>query len=589
MKIYIRKSPYLILLLLLPNITLLSQEVYIPDSNFLAALIEADFDLNDDGIINKDEAEAVHTLLIEEREISDLTGINAFINLQQLNCNGNILESLDLSANNDLFFLNCSDNKLDSLDLSSCPNIQQVRCSNNQLSFIDVSLLENLYTLECQKNNIEVLYLTQNTKLITLNCSENQLTELDISMCDCYGMVNCSRNNLTILKYNEDIQYLDCSNNSLTELELSGMRDFRTLDCGFNQLESLVFEYNGDFEKLICPGNNLKVLDISKCPRLLEVHCFYNELESLNLTANRYLTTLRCSSNRLDELDVSSNPDLYLLAFPGNDVKQIDLTNNLRLRQLIISQDITELDVSNAPDLRALECQYSKLSTLDISSNTKLDFLDLDHMPGLFEICIWQEDFPPPGSDIQIQMSHSPNAYFTANCSGYSEPIVLTNRDTISTEVISVSSNREGTVYLVPMNTVKDIDSIVDVQYMYVQVKAYEYVDIDVSGLSNGAYYLYARDMNDELSNASSIIIQRVYMEAFSKEHFNIFPNPSNGIIRISGLKTGQNIEVYSLTGKIIFSKQYKDKWGLIDITQYPSGLYIISVDGNHFKKVLIN
>jgi len=55
--------------------------VHIPDQNFRTALIEQGVDKNKDGIITFEEAEAILTVDLWGIGVSDLTGIEAYINL----------------------------------------------------------------------------------------------------------------------------------------------------------------------------------------------------------------------------------------------------------------------------------------------------------------------------------------------------------------------------------------------------------------------------------------------------------------------------------------------------------------------------
>jgi Leucine-rich repeat (LRR) protein len=63
----------------------------ISDENFQQALINRGYDLNNDSIISMEEAEAVTFLNVKGADISDLTGIGYFINLETLICSGNRL------------------------------------------------------------------------------------------------------------------------------------------------------------------------------------------------------------------------------------------------------------------------------------------------------------------------------------------------------------------------------------------------------------------------------------------------------------------------------------------------------------------
>jgi Leucine-rich repeat (LRR) protein len=72
-----------------------AQNVEIPDTAFLHALIDEGVDTNGDSLISYAEAEAITTLNVTHRNISNLTGIEAFVNLDTLDCSFNQLTSLD--------------------------------------------------------------------------------------------------------------------------------------------------------------------------------------------------------------------------------------------------------------------------------------------------------------------------------------------------------------------------------------------------------------------------------------------------------------------------------------------------------------
>ena len=174
-------------LLFLLTMVILSQcekddpQVTIPDNNFLNALIELGFDTNGDGFISPAEAKAITFLAVSGNIISDLTGIEAFVNLDTLYCSFNLLTSLDVSNNTALEFLYCDFNQLTTLDVSNNTNLQELYCSDNQLTSLDVSINTALTYLGCYGNQLTTLDVSNNTALIYLRCGRNQLTTLDVS------------------------------------------------------------------------------------------------------------------------------------------------------------------------------------------------------------------------------------------------------------------------------------------------------------------------------------------------------------------------------------------------------------------------
>ncbi|HNP53463.1 MAG TPA: hypothetical protein PKK69_02555, partial [Ferruginibacter sp.] len=149
--------------------------VAIPDASFKAALVNnPGINTNNDGEIQCSEAAAyTGTLSVDNLNISDLTGIEAFTGITNLNCSGNNLSTLNISANTALTNLNCSNNQLTALNTSS----------NTQLT-----------SLVCNINSIASLNLSNNTQLTFINSFANQLGSLNVSMLPLLTWLNVGNN-----------------------------------------------------------------------------------------------------------------------------------------------------------------------------------------------------------------------------------------------------------------------------------------------------------------------------------------------------------------------------------------------------------
>ena len=76
-----------------------AQTTYIPDDNFEQALIDLGYDdVLDDSVLTA-TISTVGSLYLENKNISDLTGIEGFTALTNLQCRYNQLTSLDVSSN----------------------------------------------------------------------------------------------------------------------------------------------------------------------------------------------------------------------------------------------------------------------------------------------------------------------------------------------------------------------------------------------------------------------------------------------------------------------------------------------------------
>jgi len=128
-----KKSNFtLVLFFLLTNIY--SQTTYIPDDNFEQALINLGYDTGTlDDFVSTSNITTISYLDISKKNISDLTGIKDFINLQVLICNDNLLNNLDVRHNTALVHLEYYNNKLCDLDIKQNTKLDLFNRYDNQL------------------------------------------------------------------------------------------------------------------------------------------------------------------------------------------------------------------------------------------------------------------------------------------------------------------------------------------------------------------------------------------------------------------------------------------------------------------------
>lgn len=185
MQIYFRKISVIILAFSLffgcDNSTQ-EEIVHIPDSAFLDGLIGDGVDKNGDGLISYQEAEATEALLIPPSGITDLTGLEAFINLDSLSITLNPLTGIDLSANSALRYLECTSCELPALDVSNNLLLEELICGRNLLSELDISNNQSLLKLVCNNNLLTSLDLSAIRGLTKMISCGNQLSKLDISI-----------------------------------------------------------------------------------------------------------------------------------------------------------------------------------------------------------------------------------------------------------------------------------------------------------------------------------------------------------------------------------------------------------------------
>ncbi|HNW99584.1 MAG TPA: hypothetical protein PKK00_14350 [Bacteroidales bacterium] len=276
-----------------------AQIVNIPDANFKAALIAPpnNVDINHDSEIQLSEAQVITWLRLNNKSISDLTGIETFTALYQLECDSNQLTSLNVTQNTALFDLECDYNQLTSLDVSQNTALAGLYCSYNQLTSLDVSKNIALEALYFSSNKLTSIDVTNNTALQQLCCAYDSLLTSII------GANNKSALSLVVFQYNTQLTSLDVSNDpALTDLY-----------CDYNQLTSINLTNNTALKTIQCPGN---------------------KLTSINVSTNTALESLFCDDNQLTNIDVSNNTELWGLSCPTNQITNLDVTNNTALSTL---------------------------------------------------------------------------------------------------------------------------------------------------------------------------------------------------------------------------------------------------------------
>ena len=400
-----------------------AQNVNIPNAIFKAALVNnASINTNMDAEIQTSEASVFNGAInVNNLGITDLTGIEAFVALDSLdcssneawyydiqngvwvlnsapllnvsantaltylNCSGNPITSLDVSANTALTYLNCNSNQLTSLDVSANTALTYLNCWGNQLTSLNVSGCIALTTLECGScdpmgggeclvNQLISLDVSANTALTVLGCSFNQLTSLDVSSCTGLTYLDVSANTA--------LTSLNCSSSQIQNLNVASCTALTNLNCSGNQNQLTNLNVTGctALTSLDCSGNYYYFtnLDVSSCTALTTLNCAYNRLTSLNVSSCTTLTYLDCSNNQIAGLDVSSNSALTYL----------DCSKNCKPPMMLPEGNFSDyvyfldsLDVTANIALTILKCNNNGLLSLNTTGLTALAYLDCSFNP----------------------------------------------------------------------------------------------------------------------------------------------------------------------------------------------------------------
>jgi hypothetical protein len=249
-----------------------SQIINFPDTNFKAKLLSAvsgngiayacnngnsiKIDVNNDGEIEVSEALIVCSLAISDSNISDLTGIEFFTNLEHLQCNNNSISELDLSALTNMVGFDINNNQLTNVNISGLSEVHNISFRDNQLTTINLLGLSNLAVLDIRNNQIASLNLDETQALQYLYCQNNDLSTINVTNLENLIYLNCSFNDLTTLNIknesvenlnfsdNENLQYVCADGNQLSDVE-EKIIQYGYVDCYANSLCN--FNQGGSF------------------------------------------------------------------------------------------------------------------------------------------------------------------------------------------------------------------------------------------------------------------------------------------------------------------------------------------------------
>lgn len=101
-----------------------------------------------------------------------------------------------------------------------------------------------------------------------------------------------------------------------------------------------------------------------------------------------------------------------------------------------------------------------------------------------------------------------------------------------------------------------------------------------VAAATAGVYSVVITDANG-CSNISADFVYTGIASIYSSGGFDIYPNPSNGLVNIRQLNSADNVnlKVTNVAGQEVHKSQFS-KTTLIDLTQQPAGTYVIYLSG---------
>lgn len=198
----------------------------IPDPVFEQVLNDKHTSGPIDGWVFTSEISGLTKLNIDNKGITDLTGIEDITALEVLYCFQNPgLKSLDLSKNKNLLTLYAWNCDLRTLDLSQLIKLKTAYVANNR--------------------QLTSLTLGNKPDLTILHCYNDDLTELNLSRCFSLYELKCFNNRLNsiIFASTRSLQILEAQNNQLVNVNLNFQENLNKIYLQNNDLETLTMRY----------------------------------------------------------------------------------------------------------------------------------------------------------------------------------------------------------------------------------------------------------------------------------------------------------------------------------------------------------
>jgi len=481
-----------------------SSYVAVTDANFEAALEALGYDdISNDGQVPVWLINEVTTLNIENKGIADLTGIEGFTALVNLNCIRNTIKELDMKGNPSLEVLNCSRNFIDSLNVQTNLELKELICERNgNLKHVIVSNNQKLERLDLERTGISSINVANNAMLKNLDIRfNNPVQSLDISG-------------------NPNLETLLCNGTNIPSLDASGHEKLKVIHTqDNNNLRSINLANTEKLEQLLASKTKLSSIDVSDCVAL----------KSINL-----------SNTQITEIDLSSNGFL----------ETVDFSNNSNLTRLNIqngnNRAITSFSATNTPNLTCItvdDVAYSTATWTNVDVGAPFNtFCDYTVIPDAnFEAALSAyDDIPNDGQVPRPAIS------------------VITNLD-VSNQGISDLTGIEDFTSLEALNirenTISSLDVSNNTELTLISAQDNVLNAIDVTDLIKLVSLGLARNQLTSINVSSNSALQEIYLASNLLTSLDLSKNPNLEIIGVNSnnltslnIKNGNNDKITTLS-----------------------------------------
>ena len=297
------------------------------------------------GLINE-----VDYLELQDSNISDLSGLENFVNLTDLQLeNNNISNISPLLSLHKLNSINLNKNKLTTIpnEIKDTALMQLALAYNPIVDFSGLQKAKSITSLNLEGTSItesNLVYL-KNLKIVNLNLSNTNIKD--------YSMLN-------ELETNQTLHVLTINHNN--SINYATIPEVTSLDISYSNINEEGFE-------LIPETNKLQYLNISytniKDLSVIPV----DELQMINISGNKELT------------NINTLKDIYSIMYNDADLEDISIFAAFTTSELyLMSNNITSYsEIADNENIRALDLTDNKLTSFSYAENMRV-FVDENYI-----------------------------------------------------------------------------------------------------------------------------------------------------------------------------------------------------------------
>lgn len=247
-------------------------------------------DTNGDGEIQVSETLPIKGLNIINSNVVNLTGIQAFTNLEIFDCTNNQITNIEV--------------------INSLTTLKVFKCISSGFTTLNLSTLTNLQTIDCSANNLASINLTGLTNLREIICVNNDLQNLE-------------------LEPSANLELIQCNLNNITNINVSQLPNLKTLICQDNAIANLDVSNNANLESLYCGNLNFNNVNVSNLVNLKLLWLTKSLQTSLNLSNNPLLDEVKIINTNIATIDLSNTKVDFGIIQNNSSLTFLNLKNDV--------------------------------------------------------------------------------------------------------------------------------------------------------------------------------------------------------------------------------------------------------------------